>query len=207
MRNNDIGNAFFLCSFSLVFHDPDNLQTIFYNHQLGPDYTNILSTVPPSTLLFEELPNPYIRELDCSGSTPKRRGSITAFDSEIYDMSCVNHQNQRVLVVVAFKGMEALDVETGKSKWIQEDDYFTLINFKPFRITADRHGHLFVFDAGNRCVQMFSVSDGQYLGSLIKEGEQGLGRLSHMCFISSRSQLVVCHSKDNNAFISVLNVQ
>ena len=46
-----------------------------------------------------------------------------------------------------------------------------------FGLTCDERGHLFVcdFDKGNRCVQMFSLPDGEYLGCLIREGEQGLG--------------------------------
>ena len=38
-------------------------------------------------------------------------------------------------------------------------------------VTTDRRGHLFVTDYNNECMQMFSTSDGKYLGSLMKDSE------------------------------------
>ena len=74
---------------------------------------------------------------------------------------------------------------------------------KLVRIVADGKGRLFVNDANN--IQMFSVSDGQYVGCLM--GEEGLGQLGQMCFHESMSQLVVSHSKDNKIFIVLFNVE
>ena len=73
-------------------------------------------------------------------------------------------------------------------------------------MAGDRKGHLFVSD-DNKCIQLFSVSDGQYLGCFIKEGEQGLGVLGKICFSASTSQLVVSHRKDEKIHIAVLNVE
>ena len=58
---------------------------------------------------------------------------------------------------------------TGKLPGMKKDLYAS-------SITSDGHGNLFVCDRGNSCMQMFSVSDGQYLGCLFREGDHGLGR-------------------------------
>ena len=44
---------------------------------------------------------------------------------------------------------------------------------QPTSTTTDGCGHLFVADweKGNKCIQMFSVSDGTYLGFLIRDVE------------------------------------
>ena len=39
-------------------------------------------------------------------------------------------------------------------------------------VTSDGRGHLFVADYGNTQIQMFSVSDGQYLGYLMIDKEK-----------------------------------
>ena len=77
-------------------------------------------------------------------------------------------------------------------------------------MVADRKGRLFVKDMNNKCIQMFSALDGQYLGCLIKEGEKGLGLLGKICFSASTSQLLVSHNShrtDWKIHIAVLNVE
>ena len=75
-------------------------------------------------------------------------------------------------------------------------------------VAYDERGHLFVCDddKGNRCIQMFSLPDGKYLGCLIREGEQGLGIPCRICWCQESSSLVV-HWKDRQWQISVISVE
>ena len=59
-------------------------------------------------------------------------------------------------------------------------------------IAADDHGTIFVCDVGNGCIQMFSVSDGIYLGCLIRKGDQGLG-----------GPFMICRGKELSSFIVI----
>ena len=59
-------------------------------------------------------------------------------------------------------------------------------------IAADNHGHIFVCDVGNGGIQMFSVSDGRYLGCLIRKGDQGVG-----------GPFMICRGKDMSSFIVI----
>ena len=76
---------------------------------------------------------------------------------------------------------------------------------RPWDITADGWGHLFVADIDNKCIQKFSVT-GEYLGVILEEGEQGLGDPRHVRWNESNSALVVGHEKDNNYLVSVVYV-
>ena len=79
----------------------------------------------------------------------------------------------------------------------------------PVHITTDGRGHLFVSDGvnGNRCIQMFSVSDGQYMGCLTKEGEQGLGHPNTICWHSASHSLAVVLLMDCFWSLSVINME
>ena len=105
--------------------------------------------------------------------------------------------------------MQAFKLATAEVKWSKNEIQLPDQNeiCKPVRIAAGRQGLLFVFDANNKCIQMFSVTDGHYLRCLIKEGEEGLEEIGPMCFCESTSQLVVSHRKDEKMFIAVLNVE
>ena len=76
-------------------------------------------------------------------------------------------------------------------------------------LTCDERDHLFVcdFDKGNRCIQMFSLPDGDYLGCLIREGEQGLGTPAFLCWWKAMSSLAVLHVKNRQWQISVISVK
>ena len=73
-------------------------------------------------------------------------------------------------------------------------------------LTTDDDGHLFVCDDNNKCVQMFDVADGRYLGAAIKAGECGLGEPWAIAYSSKMCALVVAHLKGEGQkwWISVL---
>ena len=67
-------------------------------------------------------------------------------------------------------------------------------------LAYDRRGHLFVcdYEKGNRCVQMFSLPDGEYLGRLIREGEQGLVKPSIIAGAKNHHHLLLCPGRTDN---------
>ena len=191
----------------LEFRDPNNPQTVIYNHSVKPKTARTLCVVPPSTVFFTDPLKQYIHRLDCSGSMPTVCQSI-ACDYHIIDICYVKHFHENILITAPSEGLQAYSTVTGQVKWNKIDILSPGQDQKinPVRIVADGKDRLFVND-DKRCIEMFSVSDGQYLGCLIKEGEQGLGRLLGMCFVKSTSQLIVTHTKDNIPCIAILNVK
>ena len=195
----------------LEFRDPNNLETIICTYSVAPHQPCTLCVAPPSTLFYVDyqLGGPSkIYSLDCSGATPTLCQSIGPYDHSIYSMSYIKYINENLLAIVVDKELQTFQIDTCLVKWGKRYIQFPKQNknCKLSYMAADRKGHLFVSD-NNKCIQMFSASDGQYLGCLIKEGEQGLGELGQMCFSDSTSQLVVCHRKDGKTHIAVLNVE
>ena len=83
----------------------------------------------------------------------------------------------------------------GNLPGMQESLYAVSLTDNPQR------DYLFVSDGsngntGNSCIQMFSILDGQYLGCLIKEGEQGLGNPGTIAWHSASHSLAVAHIAD-----------
>ena len=154
-----------------------------------------LCVVPPSTLFYVNDPifiPSSIHSLDCSGATPTLCHSIGPYDHKIYSMSYVKYLNENLLAIPVDKGMQTFQLDTGVVKWGRKDIQLPgpNKNCEPYCLAADRKGRLFVTDLSNKCIQMFSVSDGQYLGCFIKEGEQSLGVLGKYVSVHQRHNLL-----------------
>ena len=105
-------------------------------------------------------------------------------------------------------GIYAYNTKTNNLEWSVEGRLPGLNKIiKAPGLSADENGHLFVYDDNNKCVQMFNVADGRYLGTLIESEKQGLGDPVRIVWCSRMSSLVVIHLKNNFSFIAVFLVQ
>ena len=111
---------------------------------------------------------------------------------------------KRLVIVTADgpEGIHAYDVDTNKLESKKEIE-----GMEKSAIVSDGQGHLFVCDWDNKCIRMLSVSDGYYLGYLVKRGDQGLGSPSRGDWSEETSSLTVAHTKNWKWFISVIKVQ
>ena len=152
---------------------------------------------------------PELHLLDCSVIPQKENSQKSIiFPAEItfWDMCFVSEEtNRKRLLIVAPSGPEgihAYNVDTNKLEWKKEIE-----GMEQAGIVSDGHEHLFVCDWENQCIHMLSVSDGQYLGCLIKQGDQGLGIPYWVDWSEEMSSLIVAHTKDWKIFISAIKVQ
>ena len=74
--------------------------------------------------------------------------------------------------------------------------------FQATGVAVDDNGRLFVADTANECIQMFSAADGQYLGCLMKQGDQGLTWPNRLRWCDTSSSLIVAHHDGAKYFIS-----
>ena len=121
-----------------------------------------------------------IHWLDCKKGKPKllKRKSYTTSPLYLWDMIGVRNGTDEIIVGVNTTDIHCYSTTTKSLKWSVSGSLPGMYKaLYPVGITTNGCGHLFISDGqnGNRCIQMFSVSDGQYIGCLIKEGEQGLG--------------------------------
>ena len=68
-------------------------------------------------------------------------------------------------------------------------------------VTTDGRGHLFVCDVHNACVQMFSVADARYMGTVLKDCAQDIGTPRLIRWCKNTLSLVVVHMTDSNQYI------
>ena len=100
------------------------------------------------------------------------RPVITLDDGAVTDM-CLAEVEEKELLVVAAGGLTAYNTYTGKQVW---NSYGRLKGMNkvmaPNGIVCTSNGnYLFVTDRANRCIQVFSPSNGEYIGSVIETHE------------------------------------
>ena len=199
---------------SIEFRDTNNLSQILYTHSL-PHKPGLLCTVDSFTLLYQDRSEKSceIHWLDCYGAKPKliKEKSFTTSLQYIRFMIAVQNGDDELIIVVNSTGIQCYSTCTKNLKWSVEGKlpgmkkalYAVGLTSNPQR------GHLFVSDGwdGNNCIHLFSVSDGQYLGCLIKEGEQGLGLPHRICWHSASHSLAVAHWKSGPGSLSMIDVE
>ena len=199
----------------IEFRNTNNLSQILYTLSVAPHNPWNLCTVGSSFLLYEDRSKKPrdIHCLDFNESKPKflKEKSLTTSLSYLYDMIKVRNGGDELIVAASFEsGIHCYSTTTKTLKWrvagklpgMQEA-------LNSVGLATDRRGHLFVSDGydGNRCIQMFSISDGWYLGCLIKRNEQGLGCPRRIFWHSASHSLVVAHSAGAYWYLSMINIE
>ena len=153
-----------------------------------------------------------VQWLDCSKSPPEpaeEPGSVHVQHDLVWDLCCafVRNGKQRLLITTGgFDGINGHNAGTDKLEWSLKggisgvEDEMTAEG-----VTSNGRGHLFVCDENNKCVHVFTTS-GDLVGTVLREGEQGLGRprLIHWC--DGSSSLIVGHIIDEYYCISQIEV-
>ena len=113
------------------------------------------------------------------------------------------------LLLVAYRdaGLLAYNTEMDKLEWKVDGKVSGMEQvLDASGVTTDEHGHLFAADYNNRCIQMFSASDGQYLGRLMK-GVETIGNPARVKWTAETSSLVgACYLQDK-WHLQLINIQ
>ena len=165
---------------------------------LLPVTPGVLCTAAPSSLLYVDLSTcpREVHWLDLSDGQKPAAGKrvIHTIQFEIRDMCFTQDRDKQLLIVAGEGGMlSAYNTETDELEWkVEEKLPGKKIDVRG--VTTDGRGHLFVSDRmyDSKCIQMFSVSDGSYMGSL-RTGTDTLGSPSCICWCEHMSSLLcVC---------------
>ena len=199
----------------IEFRNINNLSQILYTHSVMPHMPSKLCTVGSSMLLYQDQSKipPRIHWLDCNESKPKllKGKSFTTSLQDITDMIGVRNGTDELIIGTGKQnGIHCYSTTTKSLKWSMEGQLPGMKNaLYAASLGTDRRGHLFVSDGfiGNRCIQMFSVSDGRYLGCLINEGEQGFRCPHRICSHSASYSLVVAHMVSFCWSLSMINME
>ena len=112
-----------------------------------------------------------VYRLDLSESKPKLAAEKQVIHTQqtfIGDICFVHYGDKQLLVVAARDaGLFAYNAGTDKLEWKVEGKVTGMERaLDALGVTTNGRGHLFVAD--DKCIHMFSTSEGQYLGRLIK---------------------------------------
>ena len=121
-----------------------------------------------------------------------------------------NGAEEVITGIQPYTGIHCYSITTKSLKWSVSGNLPGMQNpVNALGLTSDGRGYLFVCDGmfGNRCIQMFSISDGQYLRCLIKKGEQGLGLPYRICWHSASHSLTVAHLMGGIWSLSMINIE
>ena len=91
----------------------------------------------------------------------------------MHDMCCIGMEEKDYFISTnGYKGVFTYNGDLEKLDWNVKG---RLTGMKKdvslWGVTSDGHGHLLLRDTENRCIQMFSVTDGRYMGDVLREGE------------------------------------
>ena len=177
----------------IEFRNKENLAEIVLTHSVAPHKPGRLCTVSPPVIVYSDTAkNPkQLHWLDCSEAKPKPLGiTVNPNLDVVQDMCVAESENETLLIVMARKEnvpIQAYNSTSGQLKWSAQK------SFESFNVEADDNGRLYVADTTYKCIKMFSASDGTYLGSFIKRGDQGLGIPYGLGWCETPRSLVVGH--------------
>ena len=204
----------------IEFYDINNLNEVLVTFPVAPHLPGRLcSTSDPtsgatsgSKLLYEdESKHPHvIRWLDCSTSppSPATGSNVThiRIQSGIHDMCCAHVKGRQFLITAhGHKGISGYDASTDKLEWNFEGKVgYSGEAISPQALTTDGRGHLFVCDKQNKCIQMFSVVGGAYLGTVLGTGRNALRKPWRMRWCDDSASLIVVHKKEKYYRVSIV---
>ena len=198
----------------IEFRRLTNLREIVFSHSI-PHQPLGLIKVAPSTLVWVDAPKTPVKVhwLNCEEALPKpdpvarnitlarQTGSLSCYAQDRDSQFLIFTSDSRNRII-------AHNVEKDIIQWETGDHLPGMENLMDVRsVAADGRGHLFVCDFNNNAIQMFSVSDGQYLGCLVREREKNLGKPAKISYCEMKSSLVVAHLVDRKWVISVIRLQ
>ena len=152
-----------------------------------------------------------VHQLDLSGSSPKTAAGkhvIHTEPDEIGDVCFVQDGDKQLLVAAAGDaGLFAYNTKTDKLEWKVDGNVTGMEEAVDVRgVTTDERGHLFVADYNNEYIHMFSTSEGQYLGRLMK-GVETLGNPGRVYWIADTSSLVAACLLQDKWHLKLINIQ
>ena len=177
---------------------------------MAPHWPLLLCARSPHSLLYQVVSQtPYeVHCLDLSELQPKPavgKRSIYTQNHDIRGMCIAQNGDKQLLIVTdGDRGLFAYNTDTDKLEWKVDQKVLELKLFSG--VATDGRGHLFVCDIKKECIQMFSVSDGQYLGSLMKDTETFDG-LRELCWCENTSSLVVARKWYRYVYAHTIHIE
>ena len=194
----------------IEFRDVKDFNKILHSHSVAPHRPTQLDIIESSTLLYLDVSKePFeVYQLDLSESKPKLAAEKQVIHTQqtfIGDICFVHYGDKQLLAVAAQSvGLFVYNAETDKLEWEMDGEVTGVEEIvHGAGVTTDERGHLFVADYNNECIHMFSTSEGQYLGRLIKT----LGNPGRVHWNTETSSLLAACFLQGKWHLQLINIQ
>ena len=173
-----------------------------YDLRMVTSTPGIFCVDSPATLLFVDYQtNPLkMKWLDCSKIPPRVIAASSLHESWVKDTCVAKEENGNKKLVGPFiklaHKIQAVNVQLDQIEWSFDESMRGMKEkLQPRGVTADDQGHVFVCDEANACIQLFSVSNGSYSGTLLKMGRKGRGMPRGIACCKNSKWLAVGYTK------------
>ena len=201
----------------IEFRDANDLSRVLATYSVAPQRPSKLCAANMSTLLFvtgSQYKEPYqVHWLDLTATQLKPAAGKRVIHPQVKlldDMCFVQYEGKKLLVIAAnLEGVCAYNTVLDKLEWKVHGKLPGMeITMAACGVNMDGYGHLFVTDLsyGNGCIQMFSVSGGQYLGCLMKDMKV-LGEPIRVQWYEKTSSLLTMYYLKKKVYLKMINVQ
>ena len=187
----------------------NNLDSVLLSFPVAPFLPETICAESASTLLFvyKSETCTKVRSLVCSDGDPKLSASIPRARINylrVSDMRCITLKERELLILAGHGVVESYDKDS-KLVWRIDESLLSVTHkFDPCRLATDGRGHLFALDSNNDYVQMFSVDDGSYLGTVFLEG--GIENITAMTWCDQTSSLIVFGKRGDTSCIEIFKI-
>ena len=195
---------------NIEFRDANDLGKVLCTHSVAPHQPGWLCTKTPSVLLYSDTTKSprEIRLLDLDGPQPKLAPEIIHSQHDVIRDMCSIQDRGKWLLVIATngEGLFAYNIKEDKIEWKVDEDLPGMTKKLDARgVTTDGNGHLFVTDCDGRSIEMFSASDGSYMGCLQKDAK-ALGDPTRLCWFSKAWALIAACHFAGKWYLKVINI-
>ena len=184
----------------IEFRSLTDLSQIIYNFSTGYTDPGALCAESTSTLLVVNQSNGPSDAywLDCSEDEPTLTGKKITIDfpAKVWDISFLSNERKPLLLAIQYGRLHAYSALTNKLEWKSEVGGNS--------VTTYCHDYVMVCAHLRHYICMFSLPDGKKLGYLMRDGDQGLGKLKHVRWCNMTSSLIVVHDVDEEIHISTI---
>ena len=203
----------------IEFRPVEDLDRVMYTFSVDPDEPHVLCSEMVITSVGFNISSPVeflyhnvqkrphtVRKVNCGTKPPTRKWQINISHDAQGEVSCMC--TSRDLLVIT-RGREGVFCYTLRDNMMwkvsgQLPDMESNIDARG--VTADDRGHLFVCDRENSCVHELFAEDGKHLGVVVREGQEGVGKLYNAAFHQNSASLVVAHGNEPDAACCSLSI-
>ena len=198
----------------------ENLDRVLYTFSVDPDQPHVLCLVMVTTSIAFHTSSPLhflyhnvqkkphtVQRVNCGTKPPTLWFEINIAYDDQGKASCICISRDLLVITRGREGVFCYTLVKGNMMWkvsgkLPEVEW----DIDARGVTADDHGHLFVCDKENSCVHELFAGDGKHLGVVMREGQEGVGKLYNTAFHQGSASMVVAHGYEPNAACCSLSV-